>query len=395
MGQPTFLVSAQCPKVGRSLGYPAVLVLLALVTACSADAGSQTGDRPRPPTPSGQAAAAASAGNAGSSSSGIDNGPNTLPGGPTPTSAGSSAGQQPRGDTCARGMRTTSPVTPTVWLVVDGSSSMNDEFELGRSRWLALRSTLVDPAGVVDSLQGVVRFGMVIYSGGNADPNQCVKLVTVQPALNNLAAITASYSTMPLGMGTPTDKALDHVVTTLPVLNQGMLDAKTGPVYVVLATDGQPNDCGGFGGGGNGGQAAEQRVLDVTARGTQMGMQMFVVSLAGMDQQLQQHLDQVGMATASKTPPYVPSTQADLVAAFRQIVNSASCQVELDGTVKQGSECSGKVTLNSVDLACNHADGWRLFDSRTVQLTGKSCDTFLGVDSMVSATFACDVFTPD
>jgi len=290
-------------------------------------------------------------------------------------------------------MRTTSPITPTVWLIVDGSSSMNNTFDADRSRWQALRSTLVDPGGVVDSLQDVVRFGLVIYSGGNTDPNACVKLVTVDPALGNLTNLVANYGSSPLGMGTPTDKALEHVVTSLPVLNQAKLDEKSGPVYVVLATDGQPNDCGNAGAGTS--AEAEMRVLNVTTRGTQMGMQMFVVSLAGNDMQLQKHLNQVATATSSKMPPYVPSTQSDLIAAFRQIVGDASCQVELDGMVKPGAECSGKVTLNGIDLVCNQPNGWKLLDPRTVQLTGTACNTFLSRDSIVRATFACDVFTPD
>ena len=77
-------------------------------------------------------------------------------------------------------------------------------------------------------------------------------LVTVQPALNNFTTLDAMYPEDPLGMGTPTDKAVDYVVTNFPGLNQGdMLDAKADPIYVVLATDGQPNDCcsGSQGGG--------------------------------------------------------------------------------------------------------------------------------------------------
>jgi hypothetical protein len=379
------------------------LACLAILTACSPDSVGKSGSSGPPKGPgssgSGFAGLNGTSNNAGNDNP-IDNGMlggvsgrSGLPG----TTGGVAGGTAAVGSTtCARGMRNTSPVTPTVWLVVDGSSSMNEDFDATRSRWEALRSTLIDPGGVVDSLQAVVRFGMVIYAGGSDDPTSCVELITVQPALNNLANLTANYGTSPLGMRTPTDKALDHVVTSLPVLNQGVLDAKTGPIYVVLATDGQPNDCEGGGGGrGNNSAAAEMRVLDVTTRGTQMGMQMFVVSLAGNDMQLQSHLNQVANATASKTPPYVPSTQADLVAAFRQIVGSASCQVGLDGMVKQGSECGGKVSLNGVDLACNQANGWKLSDPRTVQLTGSACDTFLGNDSQVLATFACDVFTPD
>jgi hypothetical protein len=293
-------------------------------------------------------------------------------------------------------MRTTSPITPTVWLIVDGSSSMTTTFAAGRSRWLALRSTLVDPGGVVDSLQAVVRFGMVIYSGGNTDPTNCVKLVTVAPALNNLTMLTAAYPMAPLGMGTPTDKALDHVVSDLPVLNMPTLDGKAGPVYVVLATDGQPNDmCAGGGGGGATSAAVEQRVIDVTTRGTQMGMRMYVVSMAGSDMTLQGHLNKVAAATASMTPPYVPSSQGDLVMAFRDIVGSASCQVDLNGMVKAGSACSGMVELNGVNLPCANDNGWRLFDPHTVQLTGSACQTFLSMDSQVVAKFSCDAFTPE
>lgn len=301
-------------------------------------------------------------------------------------------------NTCARGMQIADPVTPTVWLIVDGSSSMNMNFDAGRSRWQTLRSTLMDPGGVVDSLQAAVRFGMVIYSGGSSDPAECVQLVTVNPALNNLQTLSAQYPMQPLGMGTPTDKALDHVVKDLPVVNGPMLDTKSGPIYVVLATDGQPNDnCGGggiIGIGGGGGGNVEQRVIDITTNGTKMGMQMFVISLAGDDMRLQNHLSQVAAATASKTPPYVPSTQNDLIAAFRKIVGGATCQVALDGMVKPGAECTGNVRLNTTELKCNDADGWKLSDPRTVQLTGAACMSFLSSQSVIFADFPCEAFAP-
>jgi Mg-chelatase subunit ChlD len=293
------------------------------------------------------------------------------------------AGETGSTDTCASGMQSTSPVTPTVWLVVDGSTSMNT------------RSTLMDAGGVVDSLQAKVRFGLVIYAGG--DPTDCVQLVTVQPALNNLAALAAQYPMNPLANGTPTDKALDYVVNNLPVLNTGVLDATTGPTYVVLATDGQPNDNCGTGGGSFQGTGVdvEQRVVDVTEEGTRNGMQMFVISLAGGDTRLQSHLERVAGATASKTPPYAPSTRDDLIMAFEKVIGGASCLVSLDGKVDMGKECSGNVRLNSVALSCNQADGWKLFDPSTVQLTGTACDTFLQQQSMVIANFPCEVFSPN
>lgn len=292
-------------------------------------------------------------------------------------------------------MQSTSPVTPTVWLVVDGSSSMNQDFE-GSSRWLTLRSTLMDPGGVVDALQAKVRFGLVIYAGGG-DAATCVQLVTVDPALNNLAQLSAQYPMDPVAMGTPTDKALEHVVNNLPVLNTGMLDATAGPIYVVLATDGSPNDnCGGGGRFGQGGAVdVEQRVIDVTRQGTENGMQMFVVSLAGDDTRLSSHLELVADATASKTPPFVPATRGDLIAAFEKVIGGASCLVSLDGVVEQGKECTGSVRVNSVALPCNEADGWSLFDPSTVQLTGAACTMFLQQTSMVVADFPCEVFSPN
>jgi hypothetical protein len=298
--------------------------------------------------------------------------------------------------TCANANADTAPVTPVIWLIVDGSSSMNQMFSAGQSRWQSLRSTLMDKGGVVDSLQSLAEFGMVIYSGGADDPAQCVKLVTVPPALNNYAALDAAYPQSPLGMGTPTDKALDHVVTSLPVVTAAVLDAQAKPIYVVLATDGQPNDSCGAGGGGGGGDAAvQQRVIDVVTKGTTAGMQMYVISMAGNDGSLQQHLELVAKATASQTPPFVPATKDELVTNFKNIVGSASCQIGLHGKVTQGQECAGKVSLNGAPLDCASDNGWRLLNPNTFELTGSACSKFATSASMVTAQFPCEVFRPD
>lgn len=80
------------------------------------------------------------------------------------------------------------------------------------------------------------------------------------------------------------------------------------------------------------------------------------------------HLENVAAATASKTPPFVPSTKNDLITAFEKIVGGASFLVALDGKVEDGSECAGSVLLNSVALRCDDANGWSLFNRSTVQL---------------------------
>jgi hypothetical protein len=298
---------------------------------------------------------------------------------------------------CAEGSARVTPVTPTVWLVVDGSSSMNTEFGAGVSRWQTLRDTLMGPMGIVASLEASVRFGMVIYSGGGGS-GECVNLVTVEPALTNYAALNAMYPMDPIGQGTPTDKALDEVFAKLPMAGVAMPGVATDPVYVVLATDGSPNDtCGDSGGGGGpgGGGQVEQRVLDSTVRGTQQGANVFIISLAGSDTRLQMHLDAVAMVTASAMPPFVPATQADLIAAFRAVVGGGTCQVTLNGSVASGQECTGMVVLDAQPLTCDSDNGWRLTGPSMLQLTGTACDTFLGGMSEVRANFPCGVFIPD
>ena len=402
-------LTAASSRLGLGL---ALSWLVAITGACSV----QSDTPERPPAPNGGQAgaglvgtsvnantstAAGSAGNPtpGAALGGTAGAPNDNPvgNGVIPLGSGSNTPVAGPMETCASGFATTSPVTPTVWLIVDGSSSMNQPFDPAGSRWQVLRSTLMDPGGVVDSLQALVKFGMVLYSGGAADPTQCVNLVTVEPALDNLANLAAQYPAAPLSTGTPTDRALDYVVSNLPIVSQAMLDTRTDPIYVVLATDGQPNDmCGGLRGGGMiGSPDVEQRVVDITTRGTQAGMHMYVISMAGNDARLQAHLEQVAQATESKTPPYAPSTQQDLVDALRKITGSASCQVGLDGMVESGQECKGTVTLNGIELTCNDANGWRLFDARTVQLTGNACTDFTDQTGLVQARFPCDVFMPD
>jgi hypothetical protein len=307
-------------------------------------------------------------------------------------------------ESCAEGLANTTPVTPTVWLVLDGSGSMNEDFG-DETRWQALRAALMDDGGIVSTLERNVRFGMVLYSGAESDddeppPAQCVDLVVVDPALDNYAALQAQLPDEEPGGWTPTDQALEHVVDNLPVTNMPVLDGTSEPTYVVLATDGAPNDrCAGDSGGGGGGrdfdEVTAQRVLDVVGRGASAGVKLLVISLAGDDDDLQTHLEEVATLSGSGLAPFVPATRDELVTTFQQIIGGASCQIALQGMVMADQACSGTVTLSGTPLVCNDDNGFRVVDGRTLQLMGDACSNFLAVDSQLHATFPCGAFTPD
>lgn len=350
--------------------------------------------------------------------------PTLPPSGAQPISPLPPAGDAAGG--CPKGQAHATPVSPTVWLVIDNSTSMEMELAAGISRWDALRAALMDMDGVVAALQDSVRFGLVGYSGPfpplcdsfdhisfrcgcftGLEDACCTEacgfvlpkdvdfcgptLQIVQPAPTNQAAISAMYPNRPAGGWTPTDRALKYVVEQLPAQPD-----PAHPVYVLLATDGAPNDaCGPDMGQGNGNQeVVMQRVVDATTAGTQKGMHMFIVSLAGDDAILRTHLEQVAAIGQPGKLPFVPANKQELIDNLQLVVSGATCQVTLDGTVMTGRECDGTVQLNGTALPCNSDDGWRLSDPSTVQLTGTACKSFLSTDSKVNADFPCEVFVP-
>jgi hypothetical protein len=320
-----------------------------------------------------------------------------------------------------------SPVVPTVWLVIDGSNSMNELLSREEgTRWKTLRSAVLDQGGIVPELQANARFGMVIYSGplrpqcnpmahrdracgcnlgyedvcctsacgaeDTGDVNYCeAQLEVVAPATSNGSAIAASYPAGPIGGWTPTDRALEHVVQQLPA---ELASDPGSPIYVVLATDGAPNDiCSQFD-GDSAKAEVEQRALAAVQSGVQQGMRLFVISLAGEDMELRTHLEKVGAAAKPPVEPLVPASKQQLIDTLRQIVGGATCQVSLDGEVMMGQECEGLVQLNGTALECNAEHGWKLLDASTIALTGDACTSFLQMESTVTADFPCNVFIP-
>jgi hypothetical protein len=358
-----------------------------------------------------------------------------------PVGAAANGGGDPT--VCASALIQTMKNMPTIMFVIDGSGSMCAPFG-GPTRWQALRTALLDPTkGLVYRLQSSVMFGATLYDGtidlllaltqpmgGSQNPpcalnyamtramGVCPQLVEVlPPALNNAMVIDMAYPQTELGGSTPTDKALKHTMDALiaNVQVQGPDQKATSPVYVILATDGAPNDiC--MGGVGGDGALQRQGVISAVDQGAAVGITTWVVSLAGGDPVLQAHLDEVAKHGDPKNPmakTFNPTNPDDLIQTLAQLLGGAvGCNINLSGKVTVGLECAGSVQSQGQPLACCQQapggawscdgkpvaapNGWRLSDDHSIELVGDACTQFLvGADTTLSASFPCDVFRPD
>ena len=311
--------------------------------------GCGASDMPRGPRPPGSGAfpgsggASAFAGSGGVPASVGGGGSFGNPTGPAPMVGGSGTGSGP---IC---------LEATVAFVVDGSGSMCEVFGAS-TRWQELRKALVDPmGGLIYRLQSQARFGLAIYDGsidlalagmatggsptpacagagsiGRADAMECMQLVEVPPAKGNADAIARMFPNRELGGSTPTDLAMNKVVDDLIALQPG-LDLAKNPQYIILATDGQPNNIcvGGIGGDG---VAQQQAVLAAVDRAAAMHITTFVISLAGGDMALETHLAEVARRGNPADPaahPFSPANPEELVTALVQLLGTAlNCNLE-------------------------------------------------------------------
>jgi hypothetical protein len=331
------------------------------------------------------------------------------------TSAGA-AGSGLKDGQCAKQNIVISRVVPTIWLVIDGSGSMLSPLGGGsaQSRWSALYDALMNPdSGVVKSLEKDVQWGVVLYDGPppGGMPMQvalpdggvktfppaetCPRVVVSEPKKEAFADISMIVGIDPLGGSTPTDRALDVVVNHLPDLTGQALDMRVFPTIVVLATDGEPNDfCNvdpflGIPLGGD----VRPKVLSAVQQLESMSVKTYVISLAGGDQGLTAHLNQVAAAGGTGLPPFFPTTKDQLVQAFKDIVGpETACEVVLNGAVKPGIECMGKIKINGVELACNDPNGWALKDPSTVVIQGTACEQYkMDLSTVLEADFPCEL----
>lgn len=322
------------------------------------------------------------------------------------------------------------PQIPTVLLLLDRSGSMTANggfgeaveeavaagtYELGDCpsnndwRWNVVRNVLFNAdKGIVKPLEGSVRFGMSLYSSENGqvsendpeavDPDKmCPNLIEVPIALNNHQPMFDKYVCSDIKDDTPTGESLLAAAATLDAFDE------PGPKVIVLATDGEPDncECPDF---GNTVPAAcrvagmpELIKDEVVATAKQIhdgDITIHVINVSTPSEAaLQQHLTDLAEAGGGKV--YPGFSPGDLVTAFQEIIDGVrSCVIELDGEIADGKESTGTVTLDGEELLLDDENGWKVNGPSEIELLGTACDAIKSGDHDLKIEFPCESFQP-
>lgn len=294
----------------------------------------------------------------------------------------------PDAQVCAESDVVAGRVTPTVILIIDQSSSMDEQLGTSGTRWNVLRDFLLKDDGLIKSLEDRVRFGVAMYSARSDDPPDVCPLVTsVNPAINNHAAIAQTYRNTEPIEDTPTGDSIDKIVSAIP---QPAPDAPREPVVLVLATDGEPDRCEEL--DPQTGEAQAETIAAVE-RAFALGIKTFVIGVGDeISTAHQQDVANAGVGSAAgqNAPYWTADDDQTLRTALTDIIGAqVSCDIALKGAV-EGDPCAGTVTLSGRRRDCKDKDGWELIDSTHVRLLGASCEEFKREEvSTLRITFPC------
>ena len=419
---------------GLSLGVSLGVSVACAVVGCSADKPGSGGNG-RPPTSAGSSSVANGgqsgafvlgfAGSGGSAASELVVDPHDM------MDAGSDAPEE--AGVCDDLSIQTYETVPTVVLVVDTSGSM---FTPPKPAWDPLFKALMDPtSGVVAMLQGKVRFGFTSYTSTEAKAASCPTLVDTEgdPKLMNLDAIKTKYTSVGVNPdpdgNTPTGPAVVAVTKKLLAFKP----EPTGPKFILLVTDGDPDTCTVF--NPNCGQDESiKAVQDAYAA----GIGTFVIGIGDITNDskcdasmrtCKLHLQDIANAGAGKpvapntqnytysnciakngytdtyapsvaeggTAPYYTVSATDGATAQKQIADAIvaslaqtrSCTFNMDAQVK-GDASLGTLTFNGNKLTFGDPNGWTLgTDLTSVTLNGTTCDTWKKDGGKVNVNFPC------
>jgi von Willebrand factor type A domain len=291
----------------------------------------------------------------------------------------------PATDDCNKVEIEFAPQVPSVFVLVDRSSSMFES-----SLWMPLKDGVL---AVIEQLQREIHFGFSSYTG--AQGMQCPQLTTVVPlAEQNYAAIKRAYDAIakPEFKGeTPTSLAIQEVAKTL--LNA----PKNSPKFIVLVTDGEPDFCDD-----PNVTCSRDAVVAAAQAAYAQGIGTFIFSVGG--QVARAHLGDVAnagtgqpvedrqmavkyqcptstatySATSGNAPFFEPDVndRAALVTALTNtIAGVRSCVFDLQGKlqIKLMLADQGVVEVDGQRVPYGGTDGYRMNSETQLELLGASC----------------------
>ncbi len=300
-------------------------------------------------------------------------------------------------------------------LLVDRSGSMveDNQFEDAPAwdcdpddndwRWNVARYVLMHPTeGVVKPLEDKVRFGQVLYSAHENE--DCPDLAgVVSPALNNHDEMLAEFECNDTYNDTPTKEALEATVADLAAFDE------PGPKVIVLATDGEPDSCEYYDWDNSDfwdelgienqaeadqiGDEIKQSVVDQATAAHELGITVHVIHIAEQNPDLWAHVQEVAEAGGGEA--YDAYSVTELKDAFQNIVDgSRNCKIDLDGSIEEGKESSGTVTLDGEALELDDPNGWRVTNESQIELLGEACETIKAGEHDLDIKFPCGTFVP-
>ncbi len=286
---------------------------------------------------------------------------------------------------------------PSVTLLVDQSGSMLSRFpsrDSEQSRWSLVRQALLDPAaGVVARLQNGIQFGLAFYTSRNGfSGGVCPMLSEVTSATGNYEAIRALYDSMAPDDDTPTGAAITKIVEQLQLRKPSK-----GPQVILLVTDGEADTCEV-----PDPQEGQAEAVAAAQRAWATGIDFYVLGISSdiSGQNLQQlanagkgrPTDAVwGLNPEAAEPFQASNSVSGLTAQLLGILERLPlCEVELDRDVSASELDAGSVVLDGVPLGYGATDGFRLKDSRHLEVVGKGCETLRSGGKSLSVSISCE-----
>jgi hypothetical protein len=283
---------------------------------------------------------------------------------------------------------------------------MRNTLDGGLTRW-ATAVNAVKP--VLQQTQGGISWGLKFFP----DAMRCgvTAGATIEPAINNAAAINARLDAIRIEANASDNMGLWDGTPVAPALRQAAQYLASLPSdkqkVILLATDGQPTCAGGdpLLGGGNPDSDDHPSGPAAVAEVVAMGIKVPVVGIAFSDTWDPTDLDDNevtlnNMAKAGGMPRpiepayYAANSSADLATAFAQITGIViSCTFDLKG-MKPPSPDDVAVKIDGVKVPRDkmHAEGWD-YDAEmaNVVIYGQACDQLKGVGATnnVQIIFGC------